>query len=108
MNARPGLDDPVAYKAWVNIPFDQRAEVNRIYANMGKAIAAYVRTIMPGPARFDRYVEAILKNDRSRMDQIFSDKEAGGLRLFHRESEMHQLPHGTTVHQRGFSQHTCG
>jgi cytochrome c peroxidase len=82
MNARPGLDDPEAYKAWVNIPFDQRAEVNRIYANMGKAIAAYVRTIMPGPARFDRYVEAILKNDRSRMEQIFTDKEAGGLRLF--------------------------
>jgi cytochrome c peroxidase len=82
MNARPGLDDPEAYKAWVNIPFDQRAEVNRIYANMGKAIAAYVRTIMPGPARFDRYVEASLKNDRSRMEQIFTDKEAGGLRLF--------------------------
>ncbi len=82
LNARPGLDDPEAYKAWVNIPFDQRAEVNRIYANMGKAIAAYVRTIMPGPARFDTYVEALLKNDRLRMKQIFSDREASGLRLF--------------------------
>ena len=46
MNARPGLDDPEAYKAWVNIPFNQRSEVNRIYANMGKAIAAYVRTML--------------------------------------------------------------
>lgn len=82
MNARPGLDDPEAYKAWVIIPFDQRSEVNRIYANMGKAIAAYVRTIMPGPARFDRYIEALLKGDRSRMEQVFTEREAAGLRLF--------------------------
>ncbi len=82
MNARPGLDDPEAYKAWVIIPFDQRSEVNRIYANMGKAIAAYVRTIMPGPARFDRYVEALLKSDRSRMEQVLTEREAAGLRLF--------------------------
>ncbi len=27
---------------------------------MGKAIAAYVRLILPGPSKFDRYVAAVL------------------------------------------------
>ena len=43
-------------------PADREA-VTRIYANIGKAIAAYERKIMPGPSRFDQYVEALLKGD---------------------------------------------
>ena len=37
-----------------------RDGINRAFSNIGKAIAAYERRIMPGPAKFDRYVEAIL------------------------------------------------
>jgi cytochrome c peroxidase len=31
----------------------ERQAVTRIYVNMGKAIAAYERKMMPGPTRFD-------------------------------------------------------
>ncbi len=61
-NAGP-VADPTAKAAWDALPEAARVMVSRIYANMGKAIAAYDRKLMPGPAKFDRYVEAILKDD---------------------------------------------
>jgi cytochrome c peroxidase len=56
--------------------------VTLVYVNMGKSIEAYQRQIMPGPSRFDAYVEALLKNDRRGMDAALTDEEAAGLRLF--------------------------
>jgi cytochrome c peroxidase len=49
---------------------------------MGKAIAAYERRLMPGPSRFDRYVEALLQNDQETMRQALSADEVAGARLF--------------------------
>jgi cytochrome c peroxidase len=82
LGARPGLDDPAAYKAWIKYPPEEREAVNRVYANMGKAIAAYVRTIVPGPARFDEYVSAVVKGRMADLPSLFSDEEAEGLRIF--------------------------
>lgn len=50
------------------------------FSNIGKAIAAYERLIMPGPSRFDRYVEAVL----SGVDEqtLYSADEVAGLRLY--------------------------
>ncbi|HEU5012986.1 MAG TPA: cytochrome c peroxidase [Roseiflexaceae bacterium] len=74
--------DRSAHAAWDGMaPADQDA-VTRIYANMGKAIAAYERTIMPSPSRFDRYVEALLKSDMPAMRAALSPDEVAGLRLF--------------------------
>ncbi len=80
--ARPALDDPEALKAWVLMTPKQREEVNRVYVNMGKAIAAFVRTIMPQPAPFDRYVKQILAGETIRNRMALTDKEAAGLHLF--------------------------
>jgi cytochrome c peroxidase len=80
--AKPSLDDPAALKAWVSMRKEKKDAVNRLYANMGKAIGAFVRTIMPGPSRFDTYAEAAMKNDFKTMNAIFSNDEAKGLRLF--------------------------
>jgi len=62
-------------------PADRDA-ISRIYANLGKAIAAYERKIVPGPSRFDRYVEALLKGDTSAMHAALAPEEVAGLRLF--------------------------
>jgi cytochrome c peroxidase len=62
-------------------PADQEA-VTRIYANMGKVIAAYERKIMPGSTRFDAYVEALGRNDEAAMQTLLSPDEVAGLRLF--------------------------
>jgi len=81
-NARPATDDPMALKAWILMTPEERKAVNRIYVNMGKAIAAYVRTIVPGPAPFDRYVESLLNNRESMGKNILTADEIAGLRLF--------------------------
>jgi cytochrome c peroxidase len=82
VNARPADDDPMALKAWVLMDPAKREEVNRIYVHMGKAIAAYVRTIVPGPAPFDRYVETLSANKDTGAKQILMDEEVAGLKLF--------------------------
>ncbi len=80
-NAGP-VADPTAKAAWDALPEAAQVMVSRIYANMGKAIAAYDRKLMPGPAKFDRYVEAILKDDLAAARTIYTPDEAAGLRLF--------------------------
>ncbi len=80
--ARPAADDPGALKAWVVMSHDERRVVNRIYVNMGKAIGAYVRTILPGPSPFDAYVDALMKGNREGMEKALKPDEVRGLRLF--------------------------
>jgi cytochrome c peroxidase len=55
--------------------------VNRVFANLGKVIAAYERTITLGESRFDRYVGAVVAGDASEQ-QALSSQEVNGLRLF--------------------------
>jgi hypothetical protein len=49
---------------------------------LGKAIAAFVRTIVPTPSRFDNYVEALMANDPESMIKALTNEEVKGLRLF--------------------------
>lgn len=59
-----------------------RSGIDRAFANIGKAIAAYERRIMPGPAKFDRYVDAILAGrDPVPQDRLTLD-ESQGLHVF--------------------------
>ena len=68
--------------AWEEMAEADRGAVNRVFANIGKSIAAYSRRILPGRSRFDDYAEAALVNDASRMAELFGAEEAEGLRLF--------------------------
>ena len=57
-------------------------EVDRAFANIGKAIAAYERLLLPGESRFDRYVAQLLDGgDYLEQDYLDLD-EIRGLRLF--------------------------
>jgi cytochrome c peroxidase len=77
---------PEQQAAWARLaPADQEA-ITRILVNMGKALAAYQRTLLPQPARFDRYVAALdgagnLPSAAS-ADSRLSAEELAGLRLF--------------------------
>lgn len=68
--------------AWQAMNADDQNSVNDVFANIGKAIAAYERLLVPGPSRFDRYVKAVLSSDSDAQNEIFSPDEAKGLRLF--------------------------
>lgn len=80
--ARPAPDNAEAQALWDAMTQEQRDAVSFLYANLGKSIAAYVRTIMPGPSRFDRYVKAVLDGDMARMEETFTPEEAMGLKVF--------------------------
>ncbi|NIV16848.1 MAG: hypothetical protein GWN47_00220 [Woeseiaceae bacterium] len=41
-------------------------DVDRAFTNIGKVIAAYERLLLPGPSRFDHYVEAIMTGRETR------------------------------------------
>jgi cytochrome c peroxidase len=75
------LGTPEERQAWASLSGAQRDEVNRVFANLGKAIAAFERTVNYGPSRFDRYVEALQAGDRAGQ-QVLTAQEVKGLRLF--------------------------
>jgi cytochrome c peroxidase len=56
------LDDYVAaFGPWPSDASPDRDE--HIFVNVGKALEAYVRRLLPGPSAFDAYVEALLVGD---------------------------------------------
>ncbi len=73
-----------AYEAVFGALPDQSADeeaINRAFANIGKAIAAFERRILPTPSRFDRYVEALIQGS-AEADALLSQDEVAGLKLF--------------------------
>jgi cytochrome c peroxidase len=71
------VPDPAARAAWDALPAERREAVNRVFANVGKAVAAYERRLQPGPSRFDRYAERLLADGRAPADVLTPDEEAG-------------------------------
>ncbi len=67
--------------AWAAMEARQRDAVSRVFANMGKAIAAYETSLQHAPTRLDRYVDAVLGGDPAGRGQLRPD-EIRGLRLF--------------------------
>lgn len=53
--------------------------VDRLFADTGKFIAAYERTLQPAPSRFDEYVEALEAGTAS---TALSSEEIAGLQVF--------------------------
>jgi cytochrome c peroxidase len=80
-NASPlGTDAEKA--AWNAMPDQQAEEVNRVFANIGKAIAAFERSIAPPPTRFDRFAVDLATGAQPKGDDAFSAEERLGLKLF--------------------------
>jgi cytochrome c peroxidase len=67
--------------AWAALPPAAQDGVNRVFANMGKAIAAFERQMAYGESRFDRYAQATFTGD-GRGQEVLSQQEVRGLRLF--------------------------
>ncbi len=67
--------------AWEALPMARRQDVSRVFANMGKAIAAYEKTLHYGESRFDEYVK-LLSSREARASQVLTPAEVNGLRTF--------------------------
>src|SRR5262245_53787004 len=74
--------DAEAQAAWAGLSDEARRETDRAFSNLGKAIEAYERLLVPGPSRFDRYVELLQSGDASGAARALTAEEIAGLRLF--------------------------
>lgn len=107
-----------ARAAWDKLTSVQQHDLSHIYANMGKAIAAYERKLLPGASRFDQYVDAVTRGDVQRANEIFSADEVEGLRLYIGKADCaqcHNTPllsdgnfHNTGVPQHAETEHDLG
>jgi len=75
-------------------------ELNTAFANIGKSIAAFERTIMPTTSRFDEYVAALVRGGAQR--EILSADEIAGLRLFINEASCTQCHNGPLLTNHEF------
>jgi len=80
-HASPKGDAP-AQAAWQAMPGDKRDEIDTVFANLGKAIAAFERSIQHPQTRFDRFAAALASGRKPEGDAVFSDLETEGLKLF--------------------------
>ena len=76
------VDAVSASIAWETMDAADRDAINRIFANIGKALAAYERTLLPKPARFDRYVATLSDIGRPQGEPLLTADEIAGLRIF--------------------------
>lgn len=74
------VPDAALRASWEALAPEDQEAVTRVFVNVGKAIAAYERTLQFGASRFDRYVDAVTAG-RSGADELTRD-EVAGLRLF--------------------------
>jgi cytochrome c peroxidase len=80
--ARPAPDDAAIHALGQGMTPEKQSQVTRLYTNLGKAIAAFVRTIQPGEAACDQYVRALFEGDVEVMARTFTPEQAMGLKLF--------------------------
>jgi cytochrome c peroxidase len=59
-----------------------RRRINQVYANVGKALAAYERTLLPRPSRFDRYISTLDTDPKSVTVSPLTADEIAGAKLF--------------------------
>jgi cytochrome c peroxidase len=68
-------------QAWEKMSLSERHQVSEVFANIGKAIAAYEKNLRFGPSRLDDYIAATLRNQVDAPDKLDA-AEKRGLRLF--------------------------
>lgn len=93
-DVREAAHGPDWEAVWSSMTPDDRAVINRAFANIGKTIAAFERTLMPRASRFDHYVDAVINGDLQAQETALTDEEIRGLRLFIGEASCTQCHNG--------------
>jgi len=76
------LGNDLEQASWARMTEAERDAINRVFANIGKSIAAFERTIAHEETRFDRFAEAVVAGRKPDDDAAFSALEIEGLKLF--------------------------
>lgn len=76
--------------------------LNTAFANVGKVLAAFERTLMPEASRFDDYVAEVVSGSKEDRTALFSDDEVSGLRLFIGKANCTQCHNGPMLTNNEF------
>jgi cytochrome c peroxidase len=79
-NAGP-FGTPAEKAAWNAMDENASNNVSRVFANIGKTLAAYQKTLRHEDSRLDRYLDAVVRHDAGASGML-SQQEKNGLRLF--------------------------
>lgn len=90
----------VAKASWGALTQSQQDQVNRVFANVGKSIAAFERTIAPRPTRFDAYADALAAGRDT--TGLLTPAELQGLRLFVGKGECTNCHNGPLLTDQHF------
>lgn len=82
--------------------FTLATDVDRAFANIGKALAAYERLLLPAESRFDRYVAHLEAGGDHLQQDILSRAEIRGLRLFIGEARCTECHNGPLLTNNEF------
>lgn len=80
------MGNQLQQSAWNSLSSGERQLINRVFTNIGKALAAYQRKIMPGRSRFDDYIDQ-LPSSNERSSNLMNASEIAGLSLFIGEAQ---------------------
>ena len=91
--------------AWASMSPEQQEGMNRVFANLGKAIAAFERSIVPEETRFDRFAKALAAGNEARRRRCADERGNRRPEALHRQGQLLDLPHRPALHRRFFPQH---
>lgn len=100
-NASP-LGSPDDQSAWKAMSGMDQDGVDRVFVNIGKAIAAFERSIMPKETRFDRFAAALAVGAEPKGDAVLSPEEIQGLKLFIGKASCSTCHNGPLLTDHGF------
>lgn len=67
---------------WQRMPPGQQRNVNRVFTDIGKSLAAFVATLEYAPTRFDQFAAALAAGHVDHAAQLMTEDERAGLKLF--------------------------
>ncbi len=87
--------------AWATMSAEDQELITTVFVNLGKSIAAYERLLTSGETPFDRFVDAIEKNESAGYDSL-SGSAKSGLKIFMGRGGCHLCHLGSTFTNNGF------
>ena len=95
------LGDDENLKGWKTLSKLKQSQVTEIFSNVGKALAAYQRKLIPGQSRFDFYIDGLEESDKRSSLQL-SEDELAGLSLFIGEAQCVSCHNGPLLTNHDF------
>ncbi|MEM7309368.1 MAG: cytochrome c peroxidase [Planctomycetota bacterium] len=97
----PGDVDHPHHRAWMAMTADDRNAIDRVFSNLGKALAAFERRLVSRDSAFDRYVAALRRGDPA-PPADFPPAAVRGLALFLGKGECRSCHHGPNFTDKEF------